>query len=242
MTESTKVLESVKFITENAKDVFIQEDKCRAAATEIYNAMLKTNTLQTHGLLMSLTPRQKTQVPLIGSLPLILSTLVSGLTSIKGHWQPCIKVFAIEYKGNTYTGYWSLCAAINKALDNGVPITSPKFWASDSFTKDTLAQVFKSASNENIFLLDERFQVLKEAGEVLTKVCMNSRKLRVFFFLQLTSNRNSMSARLLKLFLWQINPQLNSSILLQVTLTATMMSPSISVTKVSLNFQLIITV
>lgn len=183
MTESTKVLESVKFITENAKDVFIQEDKCRAAATEIYNAMLKnkysTDTWSSHVL----NPKTKdsSTIDWIFTIDTLNFSFWSDIDK-KDTGNPASKSFAIEYKGNTYTGYWSLCAAINKALDNGVPITSPKFWASDSFTKDTLAQVFKSASNENIFLLDERFQVLKEAGEVLTKVCMNSRKLRVFFF------------------------------------------------------------
>ena len=30
------------------------------------------------------------------------------------------KKFAVTYKGHTYTGYWSLCAAMNRAIDEGL--------------------------------------------------------------------------------------------------------------------------
>lgn len=78
--------------------------------------------------------------------------------------------FTVAYNENTYTGYWSLCAAINKALDSGIPITSPEFWASEEFTTDILASVFHSETKEQIPLFDARFKVLKEAGRVLTDV------------------------------------------------------------------------
>jgi Queuosine salvage protein len=36
--------------------------------------------------------------------------------------------FYVTYKDERFKGYWSLCAAVNRALDVGVPITSPRFW------------------------------------------------------------------------------------------------------------------
>ena len=38
------------------------------------------------------------------------------------------KEFFVMYKGEKRTGYWSLCAAVNRALEAGIPITSPRFW------------------------------------------------------------------------------------------------------------------
>jgi hypothetical protein len=36
--------------------------------------------------------------------------------------------FYVTYKDEQFTGYWSLCAAVNRTLDLGIPITSPRFW------------------------------------------------------------------------------------------------------------------
>ena len=38
------------------------------------------------------------------------------------------KQFFVTYNGERYTGYWSLCAAVNRALDAGIPITTPSYW------------------------------------------------------------------------------------------------------------------
>jgi hypothetical protein len=36
--------------------------------------------------------------------------------------------FQVTYKGKTYTGYLSLCAAVDRTLDQGIPLTSPEFY------------------------------------------------------------------------------------------------------------------
>ncbi|CAO3613519.1 unnamed protein product [Cunninghamella echinulata] len=73
--------------------------------------------------------------------------------------------YTIKYKGNSYTGYWSLCAAINKALDNGIPITKPSYLQQAS--NEELASIFKSDTIEEISLLSDRIQLMKQAGQVL---------------------------------------------------------------------------
>ncbi|ODV89267.1 hypothetical protein CANCADRAFT_58239 [Tortispora caseinolytica NRRL Y-17796] len=78
--------------------------------------------------------------------------------------------FCVEYNGKQWTGYWSLPAAINRALDSGVPITSYMYWASDAFDFDALKRLFASSNKHEVPLLRERFNCLKEAGQVLTQL------------------------------------------------------------------------
>ncbi|XP_074645142.1 queuosine 5'-phosphate N-glycosylase/hydrolase-like isoform X2 [Tubulanus polymorphus] len=77
------------------------------------------------------------------------------------------KRFVIEYKGQRYTGYWSLCAVINRALDDGIPMTDPKFYC--QVTENELAHIFRSDSPYSIPLLDKRLKVLHEAGQKLVQ-------------------------------------------------------------------------
>lgn len=76
--------------------------------------------------------------------------------------------YAVNYDGTLYTGYWSLCAAINRALDNGIPITNPAYYLKAS--DEELAAVFKSDTKESAPMLDERIRVMREAAQVLCQV------------------------------------------------------------------------
>jgi hypothetical protein len=79
--------------------------------------------------------------------------------------EPNEELFACDYQGQIYTGYWSLCACINRALDEQIPITSPAFFA--KLEKETFAHIFRSASASEVPMLAERFAILKSAGKVL---------------------------------------------------------------------------
>ncbi|KAG1146581.1 hypothetical protein G6F37_001218 [Rhizopus arrhizus] len=74
--------------------------------------------------------------------------------------------YAIDYDGKSYTGYWSLCAAVNRALDNGIPITLPSYYANKASDQDLL-DIFKSDTKETCPMLNERIRVMREAGKVL---------------------------------------------------------------------------
>jgi len=73
----------------------------------------------------------------------------------------------IEYKGKEWTGYWALCAAVNRALEEGIPITNPLYMR--DVTLEQLLHIFRSKNNEPFRLLPERVQVLREAGSVLVE-------------------------------------------------------------------------
>ncbi|KAK3677895.1 hypothetical protein LTR78_001990 [Recurvomyces mirabilis] len=75
--------------------------------------------------------------------------------------------FQVEYQGQRCTGYKSLVAALRRALEDGVPITTPAFWRSEEMTEQVFEGVFRSATNERMPMLQQRIAVLKEAAELL---------------------------------------------------------------------------
>lgn len=81
-------------------------------------------------------------------------------------WTPAnSEKYMVQYKGEKYTGYWSLCAAINRALDEGIPITSAEYCK--NITEEQAKYVLRSNSSAEIPLLKERIDVMHEVGSVL---------------------------------------------------------------------------
>jgi len=79
--------------------------------------------------------------------------------------------FAIEYRGRKWTGYWSLVAALRRAVDDNIPIINPSLWASDVELSDNVwRDLFQSATHGNIPLFKERLACIREAGKVLEDV------------------------------------------------------------------------
>lgn len=78
--------------------------------------------------------------------------------------------FQVEYQGRCWTGYKSLLACLRRALDDGIPITTPSFWCDPQTSDEALKAVFQSATDEEMPLLDERISMLREAGIELIEV------------------------------------------------------------------------
>lgn len=76
--------------------------------------------------------------------------------------------YTVSYNGKSYTGYWTLPACINRALENGIPITSPSFYK--DIDEKTFRNVFKSDTEEEIPLIQERVESMRQAGSVLCEV------------------------------------------------------------------------
>ena len=76
----------------------------------------------------------------------------------------------LEYSVNGYKGYWSLCAAINRAIyDEGIPVTSP-YWMKEC-SWEMIQHVFRpDAGCCQAPLLKERFQVIRKAASILVEV------------------------------------------------------------------------
>lgn len=73
--------------------------------------------------------------------------------------------YMVEYASQQNTGYWSLCAAVNRALDEGIPITSAEYCK--NITVEQAKHVFRSDSNTPMPLIEERVKVMNEVGGIL---------------------------------------------------------------------------
>ncbi|XP_030557992.1 queuosine salvage protein [Drosophila novamexicana] len=71
-----------------------------------------------------------------------------------------------KYKVNGYTGYFALCAAINRAMADGLDITNPEFYSKMELS--TLSNIFRADDAETkIPLLEQRLECLHQVGERL---------------------------------------------------------------------------
>lgn len=70
---------------------------------------------------------------------------------------------------NGYTGYFALCAAINRALSEGIPITNPNYYS--NIDEATLSHILRSEDGQtSIPLLKQRVECLQEVGKILLAV------------------------------------------------------------------------
>ncbi len=161
----THVLVGAQFIADNSIDVSLDMRSTKAAASMIYEQMQKkeysTATWSTHEL------HPKTQdestVAFIFTMDLLNFSFWSELDEKHR--------FQVEYKDIRWTGYWSLVAVLQRALDEGIPITSPEFWSNrEELTEAKMKYVFRSATEEEDPMMKERLECLREAGDVLEEV------------------------------------------------------------------------
>lgn len=88
--------------------------------------------------------------------------LVDSLNFCFWSAEPSGELFTVAHGGKLYTGYWSLCAAINRALEEGVPLLDAGFLRDISL--ECVQHVFRSATDTQVPLLEERRRVLQQMG------------------------------------------------------------------------------
>ena len=176
----TGVLRDAEFVYDQGIDIAIDMRATKAAAETIYAQMqarsYSTATWAEH----ELHPKAKDEATLafIFTMDVLNFSFWSEL--------PSDERFAIEYKGKRWTGYWSLVAALQRALEEGmsqtwttsllltpagIPITDPHYWhGEEDLTLDTMRHVFRSCTDEEMPLLEERLHCLRECAAVLYEV------------------------------------------------------------------------
>ena len=116
--QETKVLESAEFIYDNSIDVSISSSYTKAAAKTIWNLMQQksysTKTWAEH----ELHPKAKDEQTV--NFIFTMDLLNFCFWSEKGEEER----FKVEYRGKKWTGYWSLVASLQRALDEGTPSCS----------------------------------------------------------------------------------------------------------------------
>lgn len=162
--------ESAEFVATQAQNVVVNEAGCKDAALRILSEMNRKDysvkTWSSH----ELTPKEKNEatVDWIFTVDLLNFSFWSSADS-EDTGKSESQRYSVEYRGKLYTGYWSLVAAINKALDAGIPITTPSFWLSEGFL-EAAKEVFRSETKESMPMFDERVRVLQEAGKTFEKM------------------------------------------------------------------------
>ena len=148
----TGVLEDAEYICDNSTDVALDMRGTKAAATYVWSLMQEKGYSAKDWSKHELHPKAKDEstVDFIFLMDLINISFWSDVDDPNKH-------FSIEYKGVTWTGYWSLVAAIQRALDEGIPITKPSFWLDETAcTDEVLRRVFRSATAEDLPLMGKR--------------------------------------------------------------------------------------
>ncbi|KAL1972967.1 hypothetical protein VTN31DRAFT_6509 [Thermomyces dupontii] len=161
----TKVLKDAEYIYDNAIDVALDPQKTKEAAETIWERMKEQSYSIKTWAQHELHPKTKNEatVNFVFTMDLLNFSFWSTETDES-------KRFAVEYRGKKWTGYWSLVAALQRALDEEIPITTPSFWCQeDECSDDLLKHVFRSATDEQMPLLEERIACLREAGRILNE-------------------------------------------------------------------------
>ncbi|KAK4141185.1 uncharacterized protein C8A04DRAFT_39317 [Dichotomopilus funicola] len=161
----TGVLEGAEWVYDNSIDVALDMRSCKNAAAAIYAQMKEKQYSPATWSSHELHPDRWE----LGDEETVAFIFTMDLLNFS-FWSEKKEEdrFAVEYGGKRWTGYWSLVAALRRALDEGIPITDPHFWQSeDECTLDVLKNVFRCSTNEQMPLLEERLACLREAGKVL---------------------------------------------------------------------------
>ncbi|KAJ2084271.1 hypothetical protein H4R24_000213 [Coemansia sp. RSA 988] len=160
---SEKVLESAQFINEHSKDVTVPTTGVRRAAQEIMERMKSTGYSTAEWKKHQLTPS-------VANADAIEWIFVVDALNFS-FWPSRAaehKQYTVTLDSKSYRGYWSLCAAINRAQYEHIEITRASYYAHAS--EEQLAHVFRTDDpviQESIPMLEERIQVMHEVGRVL---------------------------------------------------------------------------
>lgn len=161
----TKVLENAQFIYDNSIDVALDMRSTKVAAQLVLDEMSKRDYSPRSWSEHELHPKSKDEAAV--NFIFTMDLLNFSFWSEKSDQER----FAVVYKGKRWTGYWSLVAILQRALEQEIPITSPEFWVDEeTCSEEVLRTVFSSGTDEEIPLFEQRVRCLREAGQVLQEV------------------------------------------------------------------------
>eukprot|EP00164_Ancoracysta_twista_P006628 GFYU01009259.1.p1 GENE.GFYU01009259.1~~GFYU01009259.1.p1 ORF type:complete len:340 (-),score=44.53 GFYU01009259.1:467-1486(-) len=75
--------------------------------------------------------------------------------------------WTVKYKGESYTGYWAMVAAVNRAIDEGTDLTNAAIYK--DITREEVAHIFRSETTAQVPMLDQRVESLHSVGKVLVE-------------------------------------------------------------------------
>jgi len=162
----TGIINDAEYIYDNSTDVALDMRGTKAAAASIRSLIQEKDYSTRDWSKHELHPKAKDEstVDFIFLMDLINFSFWSEVGAVDQR-------FAVDFRGKRWTGYWSLVAAIQRALEEGIPITTPGFWVNEAAcTDEVFRHVFRSMTGEDMPLLENRMYCIREAGYVLQDV------------------------------------------------------------------------
>ena len=161
-----RVLEDAKFVYDNSVDVALNMQGTKDTARTVYASMQEKGYDVKHWRAHDLHPKAQDA----STVEFIFVMDLLNFSFWSSHDKPA-EQFAVEYRDATWTGYWSLVASLQRAIDEDIPITQPSFWINgEACSNDVLKNCFRSCTTEEMPLLSERIAILREAGHILDEV------------------------------------------------------------------------
>ena len=162
----TGVLGDAEYVYDNSTDVALDMRGTKAAAASVWRMIQEKDYSMRDWSKHELHPKAKNETTVDFIFLMDLLNFSFWSESDESSQQ-----FAVEYRGKRWTGYWSLVAALQRALDERIPITSPSFWVDEEVCTDvSLKYIFRSATGEEMPMLQDRIYCMREAGYVLQEV------------------------------------------------------------------------
>lgn len=125
--EETGVLSDAEYIYNQSIDVALDSRATKAAAETIWNSMrdkeYSTKIWSTHELHPSMTAIEDTDDENAATVDFIFTMDLLNFcfwSDTKTTTKQEKRRFQVEYRGKTWTGYWSLVAALRRAVDEGM--------------------------------------------------------------------------------------------------------------------------
>ncbi|GAB6027484.1 hypothetical protein CHUAL_001738 [Chamberlinius hualienensis] len=149
--------EASKFISEAAKHVTVRRDNIKTLSQLVINGMVNGS--------FNLADWKKFDInPKVADEHAINWIFVVDSLNFS-FWTPSNQKFVITYENVPYTGYFSLCAAVQRALKDGIAMTDPNYYSKMSM--EELKLVLRADDEIEMPLLDERLEILHDHGKVL---------------------------------------------------------------------------
>ncbi|KAF9533089.1 hypothetical protein CPB83DRAFT_805916 [Crepidotus variabilis] len=175
------VIDSSEFAYRATNLVQIQDEGVKLAAKHIHQRMLVESytprTWRTHPLHICPSEPYDSADPLnttVLNWIFLISSLNFSFWSEKAGQPEC---YGVNWRTSwtsrqteVHTGYWALVAALDRALDEEIPITDANFYSSETLCPDSLIQhVFREADqcDESIPLFEDRVSIMRENGFIL---------------------------------------------------------------------------
>jgi hypothetical protein len=187
LNELVMPLESAGFVMKNAKSVNLNQSGIDFLAKKIYDSLKSRNCSYFNWKAAPLNPKKMNEfainwIFLVDSLNFSFWSDLE-LNNNTNKMSSQIEKYTVVYNNVQYHGYWALCAAVNRALDEGYPITEANYYA--HLNEAEFRHIFRSDSSVNIPLVEQRLRVLNETGKILIDVCSFLNKFINQIFLQL---------------------------------------------------------